>query len=136
MATFDPRFMPANVPTTIVESFPFIVPKQGPGMHQMMLYAFAELVTNRIQFGTFANIFNSLYRLKYDFSQVSYYQCYKDRRDTALAVGAHIGYPEPYGKFNTTGEYNGMKLSRNLVKRVFVQFMNLHEPYLLASFRM
>lgn len=67
---------------------------------------------------------------------MSYYRCFKDRRNAALAVGAqHYGYPELYSRFTRTGEHNGLKLSPGLIKRLFIQFMETHEKYLQASFQ-
>ena len=135
-ATIDPEFMSKNVPTVIAETFPYVVVKRGPGMHRMMVYNFVELVTNRVQFGTFADKFNSLYRLNYDMSRLSYYSKCKSTHAAAEALGTKIdSFPTPFSRFETVGEYNGLRLTRQLVKKIFVQFMELHEPYLQASFQ-
>jgi 3'-5' exonuclease len=133
-ASINPTFMSSNVPTTIAGTFPFVVAKRGPGMHRMMVYAFVELVTSRVQFGTFADVFNSLYRLDYDMSRLSYYSVHKNYRSNLTTV--KLDFPTPYGRFETVGEYNGLKLTRQLVKQIVIQFMGLHEPYLQASFQL
>lgn len=34
-------------------------------MHRAMMYLFLELITNRVQFGSFAMAFNSIYKVQY-----------------------------------------------------------------------
>ena len=80
------------------------------------------------------NYFNSLCKWQYDIFLLSYYLVHKNNRSNSTAV--HSDFPTPYGRFETVGRYNGLKLTWQLVKRIFVQFMDLHEPYLQASFQL
>lgn len=135
-AACDPEFMSLNMPKRIAATFPFLVPQRGPGMHELMLFMFIELVVNRVQFGTFTNIFNSIYKLKYDQCRVSYYRTFKDKHQRASASGLMLPVPLPFGRFGNMGEYNGLRLTPGLVKRLFLRFMETHHEYFQASFQL
>jgi hypothetical protein len=135
-ASFDPHFMSLNMPARIAATFPFLVPKRGPGMHELMLLMFVELIVNRVQFGTFTKIFNSIYRAKYDQCRVSYYRTFSDKKERAAALGQSLAVPTPFGSYKTVGEYNGIKLTPGLVKRLFLRYMESHESYFQASFQL
>ena len=50
VGTIDERLL-ATLPTRIIERFPYIVPREGPGLHESMIYMFSNLVTKQIVFG-------------------------------------------------------------------------------------
>jgi hypothetical protein len=129
----DPTFL-STLPTRVSERFPFVTAgSRRLGVHKFMLYSFVELITSRVQFGTFANAMNTIYALKYDMSRLSYYSSFIDWKNQVGSLGAD--YPVPFAKFNSVGEFNGIKLTKGTMKALFINFMKVHEPYMQASFQ-
>jgi hypothetical protein len=123
------------LPDRVTERFPFVVTgNKQIGMPKFMLYAFVELITSQVQFGTFANAMNTIYALKYDMSRLSYYRSFIDWK---RKVGPHLGadFPEPFAKYDSVGEYNGIKITEGTMKQLFINFVQLHEPCMQASFQ-
>jgi hypothetical protein len=103
-------------------------------MHKMMLYAFVELITNRVQLGTFAKVFNTIYAVKYDMSRLSYYNSFVDCKKIAGGL-AGADFPEPLRAFKSLSKYNGIKLTACIMKANFLALMWPVEHYFQGSFQ-
>jgi hypothetical protein len=62
----------SQLPTQIVELFPFMTTQWGPGMHEKMVYQFIHFATKGVMFGTYTNSLNELKRLRYAQQHVSF----------------------------------------------------------------
>jgi len=76
-ASIDPRFL-SQLPTKIVERFPFVTTIGGPGIHQSMIFHFVHLLTKGIMYGTYAKSINELHNIRYACDTISYYDCAAD----------------------------------------------------------
>ena len=134
VAGIDPRVI-SRLPSAVADRYEFVsAGNRRIGMHKMMLYFFADMVSKRVQFGTFANLMNTLYLTKYDMRRVAFYERFIDwSESTALQSPRE---PEPFSSFYEAGSYNGMLLSRGNVRALLLHFMELHEDYMQSSFQM
>ena len=135
-STIDHRFL-AQLPTRVAERFPYIVPNsKGPGIHQGLIYMFANLATKQVMIGTFVNMINELYRTQYDRDRISYYDAAYERvkKTSENPYFQSFKFTEPFSTYDTPGEYGGLRLSRHLMKNAFLFFMRSHEEYMQTYF--
>jgi hypothetical protein len=130
-ACIDPQFM-SQLPSRVVERFRFIPTIGGPGMSEAMVYLLSNLVCNQVMFGTFCCMINELHQVCYSKSKLSYLDTVAELRKSSVV---DIGVPPLFNEFVSPGEFGGIRLTRNLVKAVFFNFMLKHEPYMQATFQ-
>lgn len=134
VASIDPRLL-SQLPDRVSERFPFVsAGNRYLGMHKHMIYSFVELITSGVQFASFAKAMNTLYAVKFDTARLSYYKSFLDYKSKKNPCTCPE-YPEPFSGFQEVGQYNGIRLSKNNVRAVFLQFMRIHEPYMQATFQ-
>ena len=91
--SIHPHFL-AQLPTKVVERFPFVAPMRGPGVHQMMIFQSVNLLTKQIGFGTYASCINEMHRIRHSQDMVSYYDCVFDKMEGEESLQATSGvYP-------------------------------------------
>jgi len=134
-AEIDPRFL-AQLPTRVAERFPFVTTASGPGLHESMVFSFANLFTKRIMFGPYADMTNELHSVGYDKTRCGYYDACYDYQQHGLHVDEDSYIAKPFAEFISPGYYGGIRLTRALLKVVFAGFMKIHEPYMQVSFQM
>lgn len=104
VSAIDPRLL-SMLPDRVSDQFPFVsAGNRWVGMHKFMLFMFVELITSRVQFGTFSKVINTIYSLKYDMSCLFYYKSFIDWKQNKAAAASFLGvgeYPEPFGKFDS-----------------------------------
>ena len=65
---------------------------------------------------------------------INYYKMSLSYYDTAFDINQNSLFkptlPDPFPKFISPGEYNGIKLTQRLMKKIFINFMTIHEPYM------
>ena len=133
-AQIDPRFL-SSLPTTAAREFPFVsAGNRRIGMSEAMLHSFVEMIGRGLQFGAFASIFNSIYRLNHSREALSYYSNIRDLRNAGSASPALNELPEPFATFDSVGDYNGILISRGTVRQLFIRFSDLHHDYHQTSF--
>ena len=157
--SIDSEFL-EQLPTRIVERFPFVAPIRGPGVHEMMIYQFVTLNLKQTGFGTFVDSINQMHRLHHTRDTLSYYDCVSARKspnlhfvDDRLYEVRNVniycfisGYTfisdhyylhtQPYSSFHDSNEYCGIKLTRNLWKACVLVYWISREPYAQASFQL
>ena len=79
--TIDLRFL-KQLPTCVVERFPFYTMKRGPGVHQSLVLQFISLLGTGVMYGSYCRAMNEVHRILYDMDQISYY----DSIDEALQL--------------------------------------------------
>ena len=131
-ASIDPKFL-SQLPSIVLENFPFVTSNNTPGMHVSMIHQFCKLATNRILFSTYVDMINELHSVKYYKTMLLYYDCtYEFSKKNIFKKEV---YPIPFPSFESKGEYNGIKLTKNLVKKLFLEFMRSQEAYMQKSFQ-
>jgi hypothetical protein len=79
---------------------------------------------------------NELHSIRYDKTQLSYYDAVAEARN-GLQEDAIHGIPPPtFAPFISPGSFGGIRLTNTLMKVVFSSFMKVTEPYMQASFQM
>ena len=76
-ASIDPRFL-SQLPTRVVERFPFITTIGGAGIHQAMIFNFVNLMTKGLMYGTYTKSINELHNIRYAFDSIGYYDSIAD----------------------------------------------------------
>ena len=71
VATISPDFL-KQLPTCLIDGFPFIATKSGIGIHQSMMDSLLVLVSMGISFGQFARSINKARYTRYTCSHLSY----------------------------------------------------------------
>lgn len=133
--SIDPRFL-AKIPTRVAERFPFVTTASGPGMHVSMIFQFTSLVNKGILYGTYAKIINEMHRIRYDMSQISYYDTVCDMMTNFESSEATIPPIQAFSNFDSPGEFGGIKLEVNLLKACLRSYMRANEHYFQISFQM
>ena len=131
VAEIDPRFL-AQLPTTVVEAFPFITSRKGAGIHQALLLQFTHLATKGILYGTFSNMVNELKRFGHSLTHVRFLDILQDRREKAAAAQQTI-LPEMFPAYQSSGEYHGIDLEPRVLKKHFFRRMDADETYYQTS---
>ena len=131
-AEIDPRFI-SQLPTTIVEMFPFLTTVRGPGLSQMVLYHFMELATKGVSFGMYASSVNHIRRLQHSIMHCNYLDRLSVWNNTRSELDT--GIAQPFAPFFSLGEYNGIELKPRLLKTIFFRTMRILEPYIQTSFQ-
>jgi len=70
--TINPAFM-SQIPTRVVERFPFFTTRRGAGIHEALVFQFISLVGTGVIFGSYVKSINELQQIKYAQDQVNYY---------------------------------------------------------------
>lgn len=70
--TIDPSFL-EQIPTRVLERFPFFTSKKGIGIHQSIVFQFVSLADKGIMYGTFVKTLNEVHRIQYDMNVISFY---------------------------------------------------------------
>jgi hypothetical protein len=84
--TIDPAFLP-QLPTRVVERFPFFTSKRGPGIHQSIIFHFISLVGKGIMYGSYVNSINEIHRIRYSMESISYYDAVAEVLECSEANG-------------------------------------------------
>ena len=129
--SIDPSFLP-QLQSIVSESFPFITSSNIPGMYISMIHQFYKLATNKVLFSTYINIINEMHSTKYYKTILRYYDCNYEL--SLKRILKKLVYPNPFPPFEFKGEYNKIKLTKNLVRHMFIEFMRLQEGYIQKSF--
>jgi hypothetical protein len=132
-AEIDPRFL-KQLPTPVVERFPFLTSRSGPGLHDSMMYEFSHLSTKGILFGTYVNMVNEQKRLRHSQAHASFLDTLHHRRS---GDRGHFdqGQPELFAAYYSSGEYHGIDLTTKVLKGYFFRFVGGHEGYLQNTFQ-
>jgi hypothetical protein len=129
----DPLFL-KDLPTNILERFPFISSRKGPGIHCEMMIQFISQCTDGNLFGRYTKSINEMQRYRYDISRVGFldevYNKFTNGLDRAFGI-----QPLFYPVFKSPGHFNGIVLTAGMMKRFFLQFMRSREEYLQNSFQ-
>ena len=133
-AEFHPDFL-TQMPTRVVETLPFLTRPKGPLMSTNMMYAFMELAEKGIMFGTFAAVFNTLYRIQHTTDHIAYVEAVKDARDANDRLGITSVVPAVFAPFHSPGEYNGIELQPSLVQYFFYRTCKALADYHQTSFQ-
>ena len=133
-STIDPKFL-AQLPTRILERFPFMTGKKGPGIHQSLVFHFISLIGKGIMYGTYANSINELHRIRYSMETISYYDTIAEKKDLADNIEFDF-IPKVFSNFDSAGEYGGIKLTAKLLRRFTFNYILSREKYFQASFQM
>lgn len=134
-ASIDPRFL-AKLPTRVTERFPFVTTSGGPGMHQSMIFQFTNLVKKGIIYRTYVNDINQQQRIRYDMDHINYYDTVADMMGAVEECDRELPAIEVFSEFNSPGNYNGIKLTVDLMKTCVRNFILAREKYYQASFQM
>jgi len=133
-AEIDPRFL-AQLPTPVVEAFPFITSSKGPGIHQVLLLQFNYLATKGIMYGTYTNMVNELKRFGHSAIHARYLNILENRVDQAQHSQLQTIVPEVFPPYQSSGEYHGMDLEPRILKKHFIQRQEVDEDYHQRSFQ-
>ena len=128
-AEFHPEFL-AQLPTTVVESFPFITTPSGLGVSNSMMYNFLYDCCKGMLFTSYCNKQNEEKKRKYFQRQATYYDLLADRAKKKAELGVDFS-PVPFYIYESPGEYNGIPLSRSLLKSLWLRVSSL---FLFQSF--
>jgi hypothetical protein len=129
-ASIDPRAL-SKMPTRVAERFEFVTTPGGPGLHQSMMYSFANLITSQIMVGTFVNMINELQSVHYALESCSYYDALADWSSPLFGEESP---KTPYSAFGDAGYHSGIYMTVALLASLFNVFMNVQEPYAQAYF--
>jgi hypothetical protein len=134
-AEIDPRFL-KQLPTPVVERFPFLSSRHGPGLHESMLYQFLHLATKGILFGTYVNMVNEQKRLQHSQAHVSFLDTLHHRRSGDRGHFDQL-QPELFAAYYSPGDYHGIDLTTAVLKRYFYRFLEGgQEGYMQNSFQL
>ncbi|CAJ1937205.1 unnamed protein product [Cylindrotheca closterium] len=130
----DPSFL-GMLPTSTAESFEFVFPPQGPGMHRVMLCRLSLQIDNHVLFGAWAREVNDLLWEKYFQKCNQYYEVFNDWLakwpspscyDGTVPLHARDGKGQydgrpivPYSAFGAAGHHNGIMMTEGLAKTLF-----------------
>jgi len=107
-----------QLPTPIVECFPFLTTAKGQGIHEMMMHQFLNLAMKGILFGTYCASINEMKRMQYSMQHISYLD------HLAAYVAGRIEYADvvvqPFAPFGSPGEYHGVELRPKLLRTLFL----------------
>lgn len=132
-AEIDPRFL-NQLPTEIVDRFPFMTTSSGFGMHRMIMYQFLSFATKGIFVGAFTDSYNEILRLQHSYQHVSFLDTLHDRKKQSVQQAATT-MPQTFHAFSSPGEFNGILLPKGLVRTLFFRMMRVMDPYMQKSFQ-
>ena len=75
--TIDPNFL-SQLPTRVVERFPFFCTRRGPGIHNSLIFHFISLIGKGIMYGSYVDSINELHKIRYAMESISYYDTIAD----------------------------------------------------------
>lgn len=130
-ATFaecDPRFH-AQLPAHIQHRLPFLTTVKGPGIHQDMLHFFESAIVAGCHYGTFVRLVNRTFRFRHDCMARSYYEMLSRYKDRCLTKYWSNQKYRAFPPFFSVGHYNGILLSANLLRTIFVREQRVLESY-------
>ena len=128
----DKNFL-SKLPTRIVERFPYMVPKRGPGLHESMVLSISNLCTKQISYGPYVNMINKLHKTQYTRQSLSYYDaCSKQNVNSALFG---LLTPTPFSEFHSKGEFGGLTFSKKLLQYGLNNLVGAKEKYIQAYFQ-
>jgi 3'-5' exonuclease len=131
-AECDPRFL-KQLPEAIVQAFPFETTVNGPGMAKHMINSFLCLATKGIMYGTFANMQNEQYRIKYTNDHYTFLLASQAYHSRSILNFFNVDGPQSrtmpgvFAPFYSPGLYHGMLLSPALVRKMFTCHMEKPE---------
>jgi hypothetical protein len=134
-AEIDSRIM-SQLPTRVAARFEFVTTVNGPGIHESLLYAFVNLMTKAVFFGTFAKMVNEIYAAKYTRDHVSHIETMVERaklRGISVFDPNNLEMFSPY--HNDTGGYCLPRMTKAVLKSAFESFMRSEENYMQTSFQ-
>ena len=135
-AEFHPKFM-EQLPSAVVESFPFMVTASGIGMHRAMMFQFLFLATKGVLFSTYAKSINEMKMARYWTTHGVYLDLLADTVVAKTKLKTMDDFtPRPFPPYKSVGEYNGILLKPRLLKKLFLQFMRSRETYMQESFQL
>lgn len=132
-AEFDKRFM-QQLPTVVVEHFPFLTTRGGLGLHNSVMDTFMYLCTKGVLFGSFCQAVNEGRKRKYFQDHCSYLDIKHDeqmQRDNNPTF-EDFSVAMPFSTFEDPGEYNGILLKPGLLRYLFLEVstpVNATIPY-------
>ena len=94
-------------------------------MHESIVHQFAKLAANKILFSTCVSMINEMHSANYYKKSLSYYDAAFDASRMSTFEPTLL---DPFLKFFSPGECNGIKLSRKSMRKIFINFMIVHEP--------
>lgn len=101
-----------------------------------MIFEFAALFTKRVMFGQYASLVNEIHSIRYDQTQLAYYDAVAESRSGLQEDARQNIPPKVFAPFISPGSYGGIKLTPALLKVCFAAFMKTHEPHMQTSFQM
>ena len=132
MARIDPRFI-NQLYRVVTQRFHFVTTASGLGTNERMVLSFVKLSTNNVLFGTCVDLINNLCSVKHHSNMLSHYDCAHDIKTKSIFTSNTL--PTPFPKFASPGECNGIKLTKRLLKNIFISFMTVCEPCMQKSFQ-
>jgi hypothetical protein len=100
-----------------------------------MVYSFANLFTKWIMFGPYTQMVNELHSIRYDQTQLAYYDAVAEAPNGFLKEALHYIPPPTFASFISPGAFGSIHLMEVLMKVIFSSFMHITEPYMQASFQ-
>ena len=127
----------ANIPTTIAEQFPFMLPNErGPGVYIPMLLMMVFLMPSSILYGTFTKVINMIKRFRFAQAHVSYLDLVFHWLNVQPPPHIESKIPTPFSSFEDQTGYCGVELRPSLLSRCLRTFMSVMEPYMQSSFQL
>ena len=129
-----------QLPTCIVDAFPFLTTHSGIGISAAMMDQFLYLITLGVSFGPYCNSINEMRMSHYWAQHISYLDHAYDKRKMFL-VRQHMQMgsdyqPTPFPHYKSKDNYNVILLQPQLIKHLFVQHMTRYETYMQQSFQL
>ena len=123
-ATISPTFM-KQLPTCLVDSFPYLTTPSGLGISSGMMDQFLVLITLGISFTPYARSINEMRMSSYWSQHISYLDHVSDTFDSLdERIGATPFNPEPFSHFKDNDNYMVILLQPRLLKILFIQHMS------------
>jgi hypothetical protein len=92
----------AQLPTRMVQQFPFLMTVGGPHVSQSLLFQFMCLVLKGIMYGTFVKSINEIYRVLYSISHLTYLDVLQTGSDAFTDDEDSVPILQPWQKLSTS----------------------------------
>ena len=119
----------SKMPTDVADCFEFVSLEGGGGVHEDLIYSYANLATKQITPGVYTGMLNEVLKVRYDRTRCKY----MNRLlvwNPVMVLGGVGAEKTPFSAFDDPSGYNGCLMPSRLLKNCINVFMGVHEPYM------